>query len=217
MSTAVQQFRENATVAWKRSAPGPVATTKDPDLISLSLQGEEHAFRMLVNRYRARIYSFVLGIVKDPEDARDISQEVFIKIYRHLEKYDSRWKFSNWLYKIAQNMAIDFLKKRRYEMVSIDSPYETMDGEITFQIPSKGPLPDRELEHVEIAAMISHAITELRPELRSAIVLHYLEGKTYAEISEIFDIPIGTAKSLLFRARQLLREKLECRYPACCA
>ncbi|MFQ6104845.1 MAG: RNA polymerase sigma factor [Candidatus Glassbacteria bacterium] len=204
--------------SWVSVLPGPQASRSDRDLISLCIEGEESAFRELVDRYRAKIYSFVLRIIREPEDARDITQDVFVRLFRHLETFDTSRKFSTWLYRIAQNLSIDYLKKNgNANAVSIDAPFEVAGGEVTFQLPSKGLTPDRELEGMEIGEALEIAISELKPQHRSAIILRHIEGKSYSEISDILDIPLGTAKSLLFKARRLVRQKLEYMYTAICA
>jgi RNA polymerase sigma-70 factor (ECF subfamily) len=181
----------------------------DPELVALTLKGEERAFRELVDRYRARIYTFVLRIVKDREEAGDIAQEAFIKVYSSLRSYDPSRNFSSWLFKIAQNIAIDYLRKRRPEEISLDATFETGRGEVSLQIPSRELEPDRGIESMEIHEAIEIAVADLGAIPRSAVLLRHVEGKSYEEIAEILGIPLGTVKTHIFRARRLLRAKLK--------
>lgn len=192
-----------------RACGGGDSLKSDPELVSLALAGEERAFRELVDRYRARIYTFVLGIVKDREEANDIAQDAFIKVYASLKSYDPSRNFSSWLFKIAQNLAIDYLRKRRHEEISLDAPLESLEGEVGLQLASRGLDPDRVVEGLEINEAIEAAVAGLDPLPRSAILLRHVEGKTYEEIAEILDVPLGTVKTHIFRARRLLREKLK--------
>ena len=181
----------------------------DPELVSLALLGEERAFRELVERYRARIYTFILRIVKDREEASDIAQEAFIKVYSSLQSYDPARNFSSWLFKIAQNISIDYLRKRHPEEISIHAAFETKDGEVSLQLPSRELEPDRELEGMEVHEAIEVAVSDLDPIPRSAILLRHVEGRTYEEIAEILGVPLGTVKTHIFRARRLLRARLK--------
>jgi RNA polymerase sigma-70 factor (ECF subfamily) len=181
----------------------------DPELVSLALLGEERAFRELVDRYRARIYTFVLRIVKDREEANDVAQEAFINVYSSLQSYDPSRNFSSWLFKIAQNISIDHLRKRHPEEISIHAAFETKDGEVSLQLPSRDLEPDREIEGMEIHEAIEVAVSGLDPIPRSAILLRHVEGKTYEEIAEILGVPLGTVKTHIFRARRLLRARLK--------
>ena len=181
----------------------------DPELVQQSLQGNEGAFCELVDRYRARIYTFVLRIVKNPEDAGDVSQEVFVRVYRSLKSYDQSRKFSSWLFKIAQNMAIDNLRTRRSDTFSLDEPVETEQGEFSYQLPSREIEPDSALESTEVAEALDVAIADLEPGYRSVIMLRHVEGKSYEEIAEIMELPLGTVKTYIYRARRMLRAHLK--------
>ncbi len=181
----------------------------DAQLVQSVLDGNERDFRELVDRHRARIYTFVLKIVKNREDAGDIAQEVFIRVYQVLESFDPSKNFSSWLFKIAQNMSIDHLRRRRSDHVSMDETIETSRGEISMQIPSKDLEPDREVEGMEIGEALEAAIALLDPVYRSAIMLRHVEGKSYDEIAGILDMPLGTVKTTIFRARKSLRKKLK--------
>lgn len=181
----------------------------DAQLVQSVLGGDERAFRELVDRHRAKIFTFIVKIVKNREDANDIAQEVFIKIYHALDSFDPSKNFSSWLFKIAQNMSIDHLRKKRIDHVSIDETRETSRGEISMQIPSADLEPDRELEGMEVGEALEVAISELDPVYHSAIMLRHVEGKSYDEIADILDMPLGTVKTTIFRARKSLRQKLK--------
>lgn len=182
---------------------------KDSELVRESLQGKEKAFGELVDRYRARIFSFILRMVKNHEEANDVAQEVFVKLYRSLDTYDPSRNFSSWLFKIAQNMAIDHLRKQRTDIVSLDEPMETETSEYRIQVASSNLSPDRELEGLEVGEALEVAIEELEPSYRSAILLRHVEGRSYDEIADILELPLGTVKTYIFRARRMLRERLK--------
>jgi RNA polymerase sigma-70 factor (ECF subfamily) len=152
-------------------------------------------------------------MVRDRELAEDLSQETFVKVLNNIDRYSTDFKFSSWLFKIANNVTIDHLRKRHLETVSIEGSPDasTPDQEkaTALAIVSPGESPLEELESKELGSAIEKAIGKLRPEYRNCILLRHVEAYSYEEISEIVGLPLGTVKTYIHRARQELREALE--------
>jgi RNA polymerase sigma-70 factor (ECF subfamily) len=184
----------------------------DQDLIALARSGSEKAYRELLDRYQRPVFSLVYRMVRDREMAEDLSQETFIKVFNHLDRYNPSYKFSSWIFKIASNLAIDALRKKELKTVSLDGSRhaETADeAESTrITVESKDENPEERLEAKELGHEIEQAIGELRSEYRTAILLRHVEGRPYEEIAEIMGIPLGTVKTYIHRARGELRETL---------
>jgi RNA polymerase sigma-70 factor (ECF subfamily) len=184
-------------------------TTTDQDVVLAARRGSDAAYRELVRRYERPVFSLIFRMVRDRELAEDLTQETFIKALNALASYRPEFKFSSWIFKIANNAAIDQLRRREVDTLSLDgSPSaETPDAvEATaLQVGSKGETPLDELEAREIGTAIEGAIGKLRPEYRACILLRHVEGLAYEEISEQLNLPLGTVKTYIHRARNELR------------
>jgi RNA polymerase sigma-70 factor (ECF subfamily) len=184
----------------------------DADLVALAQKGRESAFRELIRRYERPVFSLIFRMVRDRETAEDLSQDTFIKVLNHLDKYRPEFRLSSWLFKIANNVAIDYLRKRHVETVSIDgSPHAATAAEIestSFEVVARQETALEELEARELGGAIERAIAGLRPEYRSCILLRHVEGRSYEEIAATLDLPLGTVKTYIHRARHQLREAL---------
>jgi RNA polymerase sigma-70 factor (ECF subfamily) len=184
----------------------------DHDLIALARTGSERAYRELLDRYQRPVFSLVYRMVRDRELAEDLAQETFVKVFTHLESFNPKYKLSSWIFKIASNLAIDSLRRKELETVSLDGSRhaETADEvEATrITVESRDESPEEFLEAKELGAEIEQAIAQLRPEYRTAILLRHVEGRPYEEISDIMGIPLGTVKTYIHRARSELRETL---------
>jgi RNA polymerase sigma-70 factor (ECF subfamily) len=189
---------------------GPTAT--DQEVVLAARRGSDAAYRELVRRYERPVFSLIYRMVRDRELAEDLTQETFIKALNALASYRPEFKFSSWIFKIANNAAIDQLRRREVDTLSLDgSPTaETQDAvEATaLQVGSKGETPLDELEAREIGSAIEVAIGKLRPEYRSCIMLRHVEGLAYEEIAENLNLPLGTVKTYIHRARNELRQYL---------
>jgi RNA polymerase sigma-70 factor (ECF subfamily) len=185
----------------------------DADLVSLAQEGREAAYRELIRRYERPVFSLIYRMVRDREVAEDLSQDSFIKVLNHIDRYRPEFKLSSWLFKIANNVAIDHLRKRHLETVSMDgSPHAATASEIEatqLEIAAQQETALEEMEAKEIGSAIERAISSLRPEYRSCIMLRHVEGRSYEEISALLDLPLGTVKTYIHRARHQLREALE--------
>lgn len=175
-------------------------------------EGHEAAFRELVRRYERPVFSLVYRIVRDRALAEDITQETFIKVLNGIRSYRPEFKFSSWIFKIANNAAIDQLRRRSLDTLSLDgSPTATTPeamGATALQIGSQGESPLDEVEARELGSAIEQAIARLRPEYRACIMLRHVQGFSYEEIAETLELPLGTVKTYIHRARNELREYL---------
>ncbi len=180
----------------------------DEEVVRRVLSGEEDLFRVLIRRYQTRIHGYVARMVGSREDALDLSQDIFVKVFGALERYDPQYKFSTWLFRIAGNTAIDHLRKRRPRTV----PLETVDpeggGVSSTEYRSHDPDPYGQLRNLERGEAIARAIAALPAEFRELITLRHFAGLSYEQIAEVKDMPLGTVKNKLFRARAVLKERL---------
>ncbi len=190
-----------------------LSTATDPELVARAAAGSEAAYRELLDRYQRPVFSLVYRMVRDREEAEDLAQETFVRVFNNIGRYDSQWKFSSWIFKIANNLAIDALRRRKLKTVSIDGAPDALTADETeassIQLASEDPDPEERLEAAELGDEIEQAIGELRPEYRTAILLRHVEGRPYEEIAQIMEIPLGTVKTYIHRARGELREALE--------
>jgi RNA polymerase sigma-70 factor, ECF subfamily len=190
-----------------------LGTLPDADVVRLAQQGRELAFRELVRRYERPVFSLVFRMVRDREMAEDLAQDAFVKVLNHIDKYSPEFKFSSWLFKIANNVAIDHLRKRRLDTISMDgSPHASTASEVeatTLNLESEQENALDELEAKELGTAIERAIAKLRPEYRACIMLRHVEGRAYEEIAATLDLPLGTVKTYIHRARHELRKALE--------
>ena len=184
----------------------------DQEIVLLARAGRETAYRELIRRYERPIFALIFRMVRDRELAEDLSQETFIKALNAIESYRPEFKFSSWIFKIANNAAIDHLRRRELDTLSLDgSPHaetpEAMQA-TALQIGARQESPLDRVEAKELGGAIEVAIARLRPEYRSCILLRHVEGRAYEEIAEILDLPLGTVKTYIHRARNELRQAL---------
>lgn len=186
-----------------------------PDDRTLALQaarGRQKAFRELLNRYERPVFSLVYRMVRDRSLAEDLSQEAFIRAFNAIGSYNPGYKFSSWMFKIANNLTIDHLRKRRLDTVSIHgSPHATTADEqarTSLVLESSEERPDAYVENLELGSQIEAAIGSLRPEYRAVTLLRHVEGYSYQEIADILELPLGTVKTYIHRARLELKAAL---------
>jgi RNA polymerase sigma factor (sigma-70 family) len=181
----------------------------DQILIEKALAGSESAFRILLERYKDAVQRIILKIVRNQDEAQDLVQETFMKAFGSLSSYRCEYRFTTWLYKIAANNCIDYLRKKRLISVSLDQPLETKDGQVTIELPDWTYNPEVDLTSRQRSLSIDAAIDSLPPKYREVIVFRHKRDKSYEEIAEILGIPVGTVKARIFRARELLKKKLK--------
>ena len=184
----------------------------DADLAALARSGRDAAFRELVRRYERPVFSLIFRMVRDRETSEDLAQETFIKVLNHIDRYRPEFKFSSWLFKIANNLTIDHLRKRQLKTISIDgSPHAATAAEVeasTFDVEARGESALEEMQSRELGSALERAIAKLRPEYRACILLRHVEDRSYEEIAATLDLPLGTVKTYIHRARHELREAL---------
>lgn len=185
----------------------------DHELVSRAQQGSEKAYRELLGRYQRPVFSIIYRMIRDREQAEDLAQETFVRVFNHIDRYDPRYKFSSWIFKIATNLTIDWIRRKELNTVSIDgsrnavTPEQIEATSITIASPDENP--EELLEARELGEEIEAAIGRLRPEYRAAILLRHVEGREYQEIAEILALPLGTVKTYIHRGRNELREQLQ--------
>ena len=168
----------------------------DVELVSRCLNAERKAFESIVDKYQKIVFNVALRIINDSDDAEDVTQSVFIKVFENLSKYNPQYKFFSWLYRIALNEAINFQNQRRY--------HEALESN---DVPDKDT-PENVFTKTEILQSVENAIMKLDIDYRVVIVLRHFQELSYTEISKILDIPEKTVKSRLFTARQILKDIL---------
>jgi RNA polymerase sigma-70 factor, ECF subfamily len=185
------------------------AALTDQEVVLLARGGREAAYRELIRRYERPVFALLFRMVRDRELAEDLSQETFVKALNAIDSYRPEFKFSSWIFKIANNAAIDHLRRRELDTLSLDgSPHaetpEAMQA-TALQIGMRQESPLEAVEARELGGAIEAAIGRLRPEYRSCILLRHVEGRAYEEIAEILSLPLGTVKTYIHRARNELR------------
>lgn len=194
-----------------RTLPSPIMARSDPDaeLVRLARSGDERAFEALLVKYQRRIAVHVARYVKRSCDVEDVVQEVFIKAYRGLQSFKGESAFYTWLYRIATNAALSFVTRERHVVVLQEDlvPGESADSAM-FDA-GEGEDPERLLVAKRIAEAVSQALDRLRPDLAQALLLYEVEGKPYQEIAQMLQIPLGTVRTRIFRAREFIAQRLD--------
>lgn len=176
----------------------------DAELIVKAIGGREEGFEELVRRYQRPIVGYIYRMLSDYDASLDVSQEVFIKVYKSLDKYSSEYKFSTWLYRIAHNATIDHIRRNSQNLQSLET--ESEDGAYQMQLESSAPTPEQNQERREWKSEIESVVKCLPSAYRELIVLRHNQELSYDEIAEVTNLPLGTVKNRLFRAREMMRE-----------
>lgn len=174
-------------------------------LIKKCKKGDIDAFEELISEHEKRAYNIALKMLKNPEDAMDISQEAFIKVYKSINNFNLKSSFATWLYRIVVNTCLDFLKKNQTKVYHIDNPIKTEDGEITREIADIQTAPEVILERKMTRQLVHNAMDELDNIHRTVVILRDIQGFSYKEISEMLDCSLGTVKSRIKRGRDNLK------------
>jgi RNA polymerase sigma-70 factor, ECF subfamily len=181
----------------------------DRSLVERILGGDRDLFTVLVSRYEKRVVNYVYRITHRYEEAHDLAQEIFVKVYLALDRYDSKYQFSTWLFRIAQNSAIDALRKKSISEVPLARPVdEDPGGGKEREFADSGVTPERALKVKQLGAAIDRAVENLPMDYRELIQLRHFAELSYEEIASMKKLPLGTVKNKLFRARNLLKEAL---------
>ncbi len=184
------------------------SSEQDRVLVEQALAGREDAFKQLMHKYGKALYHHIYRMVRAKGEVEDLVQESFIKAFSALDSYSSDYAFSTWLYKIATNHTIDFLRKKKLPTFSIDKPIHTKDGELEYEVPDTTYRPDRHVVADQRRRLIQEAIEALPKKYHRVIVMRHQQEKSYEEIAQELDLPLGTVKAHIFRARKLLYKYL---------
>ena len=181
---------------------------EDSNLIQQALLGNDQAYKKLMHKYHDAIFNFIFKMVHDRQQVEDLTQEAFIKAFSSLKNFNDEYVFSTWLYKIATNNSIDFIRKRKLQMYSIDKPIESKESDYTFELPDDSYEADRDLISSQRTKLLNEAIAKLPEKYKTVIRLRHVEEKSYEEIAKSLRLPIGTVKAHIFRAREVLYRSL---------
>ncbi len=175
---------------------------EDSNLVGRCLAGEEGAYGLLLKKYKRPVFSLVYRMVRQREEAEELASEAFFKAFRALASYDPEQPFSSWIFKIASNLSIDWLRKRKLETSSLD------EEDSVWEVPDERPTAEDVLEKKQTMRVVEEAIGRLAPDYRAVVLLRHQEERSYEEIAEILGLPLGTVKVRLFRAREELKKRL---------
>jgi RNA polymerase sigma-70 factor (ECF subfamily) len=181
----------------------------DPELVRRCLAGDERAYRELIERYERQVYSVAVRMVRVAEDAEDLTQETFVRMFKALDRYDPARPFPAWLLTIAARLSIDRLRRRRVKTVSLFRSEPGSEEEHVVEFADPGPGPEELAERLEEERSAERLIGALPEHYRIVVVLRHQQGLSYEEISEALRLPLGTVKARIHRARALLKERLE--------
>jgi len=182
---------------------------EETEVIKRALSGDQEAYSRILRSYRDAVFGLVYRMIRDREEANDITQETFIRAFKSLRYYRPKYALSTWLFRIATNRCIDHLRKRKIRTVSLDQGMETKTGELRREIPDTSTRPDEIFFQKRRMISIERAIDSLPLKYREVILLKHKEDRSYEEIAQILNLPLGTVKVRIFRARELLKKKLK--------
>ena len=182
---------------------------EDIQLVARARFGDERAFRTLVDKYQRAVFSICLRMVRNRDEATDLAQVSFIKVFASLDRYNPAYAFSSWLFKITSNLCIDHLRKRRVPTFAMDEPVDGEKGEIQRQYESPDPNPEETFSRSEKMRKLEAAIARLPEHYRIMLVLRHQEDLSYEEIADTLSIPLGTVKARIHRAREMLKGILD--------
>jgi len=191
-----------------KDASPSLSSEQDRALVAEALGGRQSAYNELVEKYRGALTRHVKRMVRDGAHVDDLVQECFIKAFSALGSYSTEYAFSTWLYKIATNHTIDYLRKKKLPTTSIDRPVQTKDGELEFELPDTTYRPDRHIVADQRRELVQQAIDQLPPKYHKVIVMRHQQELSYEDIARELDLPLGTVKAHIFRARALLYKNL---------
>jgi RNA polymerase sigma-70 factor (ECF subfamily) len=181
---------------------------EDIQLVARARSGDERAYRALLEKYQRAVFSICLRMVRNRDEATDLAQEAFIKVFASLDRYNPAYAFSSWLFKITSNLCIDYLRKRRIDTLPMDQPIDGETGEIQRQYAAPDPTPEERLDRNQKMERLEEAIMSLPEHYRIMLVLRHQEDLSYEEIADHLSVPLGTVKARIHRAREMLKNLL---------
>lgn len=182
---------------------------QDFDLVQAALEGDENAFARLLARYKDSIYFMLLKMVSNKSDAEDLTLEAFGKAFKNLHQYSPSYAFSTWLFKIASNNCIDFLRKKKGNLVPIEGSQDPAENESPVKLKSRDPNPEERLIRKQKAILMRKVVRKLKPRYQTLVEYRYFRELSYEEIATELNLPLGTVKAQLFRAREMLFKLIE--------
>lgn len=182
---------------------------EDYELIQNALKGDQAAYDRLMKKYYKLVANLINRMIYNKDDVEDLAQEAFIKAFNSLDKFDHQFAFSTWLYKIASNNCIDYLRKKKLSTVSLDKEIDSEDEDLRYEIPDNDYKPDREIIDREKKQILLDAVNSLPEKYKTVIMLRHHEEMEYEEIAEKLNLPLGTVKAHIFRGRELLNKYLK--------
>jgi len=177
----------------------------DIELVKRAIDGDQKAYAELMERYRDAIYYMLIKMVNNASDAEDLTIVAFSKAFTNIRQYTTNFAFSTWLFKIASNNAIDFMRKKKLTNLTIGESMNDTDSTPLMNLRSEMPTPEERMISEQRITMLRSLVAKLKPRYRKLVELRYFKEYTYEEISDEMDLPIGTVKAQLFRARELLQ------------
>jgi len=198
-------------MAQPSSAPPSASSEDDRASVARALDGDQRAYERLMDKYQGPLTRHVGKMVRDQGQVADLVQEAFVKAFGSIASYNPAYAFSTWLYRIATNHTIDYIRKKKLPTFSIDKPIQTRDGELTMELPDSTYRPDRAVVADQRNEILAAAIDALPPKYHRVIVMRHQQEMTYDEIAEELGLPLGTVKAHIFRARALLNKALRAR------
>lgn len=195
----------HATRPFKDTIP---VKEEDRELIVRARKGNEAAYRALLEKYERPVFNICLRMMRNREEAQDLAQDAFTKVFSMLDRYNPTYAFSNWLFKITSNLCIDSIRKRRVDTLPMDEPVHSDGGDFERQYESPSDDPSQVFDKTEKMRVLSRAIDNLPEHYRIMIVLRHQEDLSYEEIAQSLDVPLGTVKARIHRAREMLKQRL---------
>lgn len=182
---------------------------RDLELVIKAIAGDQNSYAQLLRRYWDSIFFMLLKMVHNKDDAEDLTIEAFGKAFKNLANYTPEFAFSTWLFKIANNNAIDFIRRQKGKMVTIDNQGRNPEDESVIQLQTNAPDPEEELIRKQKARLMKEVVDQLKPRYSRLVNLRYYKEYSYEEIAKELELPIGTVKAQLFRAKELLSSILK--------
>lgn len=187
-----------------------VRARQDLDLIEVALAGHGKGYEELMQRYHKPVFYMMLKMVRNPDDAEDLTSEAFAKAFRHLPRYRPEFAFSTWLFRIANNNCIDFLRRKKIKTHSLDAELAVGDGKsVRLETPDHAPNPHDALIRQQRIGLVRQVVTLLPPKYAHLVRLRYFDELSYEEIAVELQAPLGTIKAQLFRARELMADLIK--------
>lgn len=208
MSKVKKKYTQRPAIVPKLDPKKQESRNEDTLLVKRALEGDQNAFVRLKEKYHEAIYNLIYRMIHEKDEVEDLTQEAFIKAFMSLSSFNDEYAFSTWLYKIATNNCIDYIRRKRLQTFSIDKPIESKDSDFAFELPDSTYEPDREMISRQRRKLLEEAINSLPPKYRQVIILRHQEEKEYQEIAELLNLPLGTVKAHIFRAREMLNKYL---------